>query len=116
MLKPGVQRGGSLASLSYAVDNGGMAINGARVNDTLITFDGAVGIRSRGNNTSNGVAEVVQHLRGLIWQLRSDEIPLDYARLAADLESGAWHERHRDLFERESLDVGYRLVVAEQHR
>jgi SAM-dependent methyltransferase len=34
------------------------------------------------------------------------------ARLAADLESGAWHERHRDLLERESLDVGYRLVVA----
>jgi hypothetical protein len=58
MLKPGVQRGGSLAALSYAVDNGGMSINGARVNDTLITFDGAVGIRSRGNNTSNGVADL----------------------------------------------------------
>jgi SAM-dependent methyltransferase len=38
------------------------------------------------------------------------------ARLAADLESGAWAERHRDLLERASLDVGYRLVVAEQHR
>jgi SAM-dependent methyltransferase len=36
------------------------------------------------------------------------------ARLAADLESGAWHARHRDLLERESLDLGYRLVVAEQ--
>jgi hypothetical protein len=34
------------------------------------------------------------------------------ARLAADLDSGAWLERHRGLFERDVLDVGYRLVVA----
>jgi SAM-dependent methyltransferase len=34
------------------------------------------------------------------------------ARLAADLDSGAWLERHRDLLERDVLDVGYRLVVA----
>ena len=47
MLKPGVARNGSLAALSYAVDNGGMSINGSRSNDNLITFDGAVGIRTR---------------------------------------------------------------------
>ena len=34
------------------------------------------------------------------------------ARLAADLDTGAWHERHADLLERDRLDVGYRLVVA----
>jgi SAM-dependent methyltransferase len=34
------------------------------------------------------------------------------AALRADLESGAWAERHADLLERESLDLGYRLVVA----
>ena len=33
------------------------------------------------------------------------------ARLAADLSSGAWHDRHRDLLELAELDVGYRLVV-----
>jgi SAM-dependent methyltransferase len=33
-------------------------------------------------------------------------------RLRADLESGAWHRRHADLLDRESLDIGYRLVVA----
>jgi hypothetical protein len=32
-------------------------------------------------------------------------------RLDDDLTSGRWHERHRGLLERESLDVGYRLVV-----
>ena len=34
------------------------------------------------------------------------------ARLASDLESGAWHRRHADLLELEELDGGYRLIVA----
>jgi SAM-dependent methyltransferase len=33
-------------------------------------------------------------------------------RLATDLESGRWHERHRDLLEREDFDAGYRLLIA----
>jgi len=37
---------------------------------------------------------------------------LGIARLEADLASGAWHERHADLLERESIDMGYRLLVA----
>jgi hypothetical protein len=32
--------------------------------------------------------------------------------LEADLASGAWHERHADLMEREWIDMGYRLLVA----
>ncbi len=34
------------------------------------------------------------------------------ARLRADLASGEWRRRHGALLERESLDVGYRLVIA----
>jgi len=33
------------------------------------------------------------------------------ARLAADLESGAWERRHADLLGRDELDLGYRLLV-----
>ena len=33
------------------------------------------------------------------------------ARLAADLESGAWERRHADLLALEELELGYRLVV-----
>lgn len=36
------------------------------------------------------------------------------ARLRADLESGAWHERHRELLELEELDLGFRLLVGER--
>jgi SAM-dependent methyltransferase len=35
------------------------------------------------------------------------------AQLEADLASGAWHERHSDLLALESIDMGYRLLVAE---
>jgi len=32
-------------------------------------------------------------------------------RLRADLESGAWSERHADLLDRDEIDLGYRLLV-----
>ena len=35
------------------------------------------------------------------------------ARLTEDLESGVWEKRYGHLMEAESLDIGYRLVVAE---
>jgi SAM-dependent methyltransferase len=34
-------------------------------------------------------------------------------QLRADLETGRWHERHRDLLDMASYDHGYRLVVAD---
>jgi SAM-dependent methyltransferase len=37
---------------------------------------------------------------------------LGIARLEADLASGAWHQRHADLLDRQSIDMGYRLLVA----
>jgi ubiquinone/menaquinone biosynthesis C-methylase UbiE len=35
------------------------------------------------------------------------------ARLRADLASGAWHRRHADLLEQDSVDYGYRLLIAD---
>jgi SAM-dependent methyltransferase len=35
------------------------------------------------------------------------------AALESDLHSGAWHDRHADLLERESVDLGYRLLVSD---
>ena len=57
LLKPGV-RGGSLSDLQLGRTSGGLSINGARSSDMLITFDGAVGIRTRANGTSIGAADV----------------------------------------------------------
>jgi SAM-dependent methyltransferase len=40
------------------------------------------------------------------------EVEEAIARLASDLDSGAWQERHADLLELDELDVGCRVVVA----
>ena len=34
-------------------------------------------------------------------------------RLAGDLRSGAWEERHRDLLDLDECDLGYRLIITE---
>ncbi len=57
LLKPGV-RGGMLNGFSFGLSSGGFTINGGRSQDSLITFDGAVGIRTRANGTSVGTADV----------------------------------------------------------
>jgi SAM-dependent methyltransferase len=46
--------------------------------------------------------------------LEPDVVRRGIARLAHDLGSGGWETRHGALRERESLDLGYRLVVAER--
>ena len=57
LLKPGVS-GGALGQFSFGLTTGGLNINGSRTQDNLITFDGAVGVRTRSNGTSIGVADV----------------------------------------------------------
>ena len=57
LLKPGV-RGGALSGFSFGLSSGGFSINGGRSQDSLITFDGAVGIRTRANGTSVGSADL----------------------------------------------------------
>ena len=42
----------------------------------------------------------------------ADHVTDGLARLAEDLRSGAWAERHHDLLGRDELDLGYRLLVA----
>ena len=39
-----------------------------------------------------------------------DNVTEAIARLAADLDSGAWTARYGELMERDSCDLGYRLV------
>ena len=44
--------------------------------------------------------------------LDQEVVTVAIERLAADLTSGRWHQRHDDLLQRTELDLGYRLVVA----
>src|SRR6266853_580950 len=56
-LVPGA-RGGSLAGLSFAFNQGPSNFNGSRNPENLITYDGAPATRTRSNGTSLGAADV----------------------------------------------------------
>ena len=56
LLRPGV-RGGALSGFSFGLSSGGFTINGGRSQDSLITVDGAVAIRTRANGNSIGTAD-----------------------------------------------------------
>ncbi len=45
--------------------------------------------------------------------VRMPGVPRGLEKLREDIESGAWHKKHRRLLEKESIDLGYRLVVGE---
>jgi hypothetical protein len=55
-------------------------------------------------------------VRAGISSLAGGADPSGLARLAADLESGAWQARHAELLDRERLDLGYRLLIARRGR
>lgn len=58
LTKPGVS-GGNIASNNFGLTTGGFNINGGRVQNNMIFFDGAVGIRTRSNATfSIGTADL----------------------------------------------------------
>jgi SAM-dependent methyltransferase len=49
----------------------------------------------------------------MLAQPGEDALAPGLTRLADDLTTGRWHTRHADLLTRESLDLGYRLLVAD---
>ena len=77
-----------------------MNINGGRTQDNLITFDGAVGVRTRSNGTSIGVADVdaTQEV-----QVLTSNYNAEYGRSSAGqvrivTKSGS-HDFHGSLYE-----------------
>jgi hypothetical protein len=58
-LVPGVRSGSTLGDFNFGVGGGvPFQINGSRANDTMVTFDGAPAVRTRGNGAIIGVASV----------------------------------------------------------
>jgi len=55
---------------------------------------------------------VVRETCSALAQTPAAAVTRGIARLRADLDSGRWHQRHRDLLEMSEFDAGFRLVVA----
>ena len=65
LLKPGVTSSRNIGSFRFGLDSGNLSINGSRRQDNIISFDGAVNMRTRSNGTSIGTAdlETVQEIQ-----------------------------------------------------
>ena len=57
-LQPGMRSGSTLGDFNFGLTNGGYSVNGARSQETTITFDGAPAVRTRANGTGIAVADV----------------------------------------------------------
>ncbi|NEC24910.1 class I SAM-dependent methyltransferase [Streptomyces parvus] len=55
---------------------------------------------------------IVRQASSTFAQMPASVVEPAIERLRADLASGAWHRRHADLLERDSVDYGYRLLIA----
>jgi hypothetical protein len=75
-LEPGVVRGNSMAAFNFGLDNG-INVNGARSQESLLTFDGAPMVRTRSNGTSVGVADVDSTSQV---QILTTSYPAEYGR------------------------------------
>ena len=98
-LEPGVVRGNSMAAFAFGLDNG-INVNGARSQESLITFDGAPMVRTRSNGTSVGVADVDSTSQV---QILTTSYPAEYGRTSGGQvrivpKSGA-SDYHGSLFE-----------------
>jgi hypothetical protein len=108
LLKPGV-RGGALSGFSYGLTSAGLSINGSRTQDLLITFDGAVGIRTRANGTSIGTAdlETIQEIQILTANYNAEygRSAGGQVRMVSKSGSNAFHGSVYDYFRNTSLDA-----------
>ena len=44
----------------------------------------------------------------------AENLPFDDNQLSSDISSGKWYRRHDNLLSKDSLDLGYRLVVCDK--
>ncbi|MDJ0384549.1 hypothetical protein [Streptomyces sp. G-G2] len=55
---------------------------------------------------------VIRQASSTFAQMPASVVEPAIERLRADLASGAWHRRHADLLGQDSVDYGYRVVIA----
>ncbi|WP_086766652.1 methyltransferase domain-containing protein [Streptomyces bobili] len=99
---------------AVAVDRLAMLLGGARIETVPIPHDCTDGFLAAFWRRPEAYLDPdVRAGISLFAQTGDEVVQQGLARLSDDLTSGRWHRRHADLLDRETLDVGYRLLVAD---
>ncbi|MET7934353.1 methyltransferase domain-containing protein [Streptomyces sp. NPDC005322] len=102
---------------AVAVDHLAALLGGARIETVPVPHDCTDGFGAAFWRRPEAYLDPgVRAGMSMLAQTGEEVIRPGLARLADDLSSGLWHERHADLLDRETLDVGYRLLVADGSR
>ena len=99
-LEPGITRNSPLTSFNFTPDFGGPQISGARNDEIEVTLDGAPMIRTRGNGTTTGVADVDSISQ---MQILSSTYPAEYGGtsggILAQVTRSGGRDFHGSVFE-----------------
>jgi Carboxypeptidase regulatory-like domain/TonB-dependent Receptor Plug Domain len=100
-LLPGLRSGSTLGDFNFAIASGvPFQINGARTQDTLVTFDGAPAVRTRGNGSVIGGATVdaTQEMQVLTADYQAEYGSAAGGQVRVITKSGG-HDFHGSLYE-----------------
>ncbi len=90
-------------------------LGGARVEPILVPWDCVDGfLACYWRRPERYLDPEVRASISSIAKLAPEVVARGISQLRDDLEGGRWHDRHADLLERDTLDCGYRLFVAER--
>lgn len=90
------------------------SLNNVSVETVEIPFDCSDGFQGAyWRRPSEYLQADVRAAISTLMQLPQDIVSRALRRLSQDLQSGEWQRRYNHLIERESLDLGYRLVVVQ---
>ncbi len=97
------------------IDQLAALLGGARVEPVLVPHDCSDGFAAAyWRRPAAYLDPAVRASMSMLAQTGDDVLGPGLRRLAADLESGRWQDRHADLLARQEFDGGYRLLIADQ--
>lgn len=100
---------------SVPVDRLAELLGGARIEPVPVPHDCTDGFAAAyWRRPAAYLDPVVRAGTSILAQTGDDVLQPGLGKLAADLRSGRWSQRHADLLEREDFDAGYRLLITEQ--
>jgi SAM-dependent methyltransferase len=100
---------GRVTERTMSIEEIAAHLGGARIEPVPITHDCADGFLHAFWRRPEAYLDPAVRANISVFSLRDFGAGIE--RLAADLRSGAWHERNAHLLELEELDLGYRLLV-----
>jgi hypothetical protein len=113
-VRPGPVRG-TTSRASWGSTSRSKALGAHTVEVVLIPHDCADGFLTASRRRPEAYPDPAVRRGISTFSLRTEEqLRPGLQRLAGDIASGGWHERHADLLARDELDLGHRLLVAGQ--